>query len=117
RQMLGKKIIFDGAIAAPGSSKTNDVAPIVVERNVGGRKCGKYDDRFTAILFFRTLNDCPAQYPFGMMDAAVEAPATADPIPPLLTHASAGRKEGNSGRRDVAAGENTVEASPRQERA
>src|SRR5262249_47562910 len=114
-QVLGKKIIFDGAIAAPGSSKANDVAPIVVESNVCGRKGGKYDDRLTAILFFRALDDCSAQNPFGMMDATVEPPATADPIPALLTHGATSRKEGNGGRRDVTAGENAVEASLRQE--
>src|SRR5262249_32906531 len=115
--MLGQMIVLDRAVAASGAFEANDIAPVVVQRDVRCRKGREYHQRLAAILAFSSLDDSAAENPFRVADAAVETPTAADPISALLAHSAAGRKEGNGGGWDMAVGEDAIEPGFRQESA
>ena len=115
--MFGQKIVLDRAVAAAGAAQPGDAAPIVVERYVFCRQRREHDDRTAAIFRLGALHHRAAHEPFGMADAAVEAPAAVEPEPARLAHGTAGREKGNRRGRDVAAGEDRIEAGLRQESA
>jgi hypothetical protein len=86
-------VVLDRAVAASSAFEADDIAPVVVKSDVRGRKGGEYHEWLAAIFTFSPLNDGSAQNPFGVADAAVEAPTAADAVSALLTHTATGREK------------------------
>ena len=91
--LRGQLIVLDREVARAGAPKPDHAAPVVVQRNIGGRKGGEHHDRFPAILGFGPFDDGPAEYPFSVANAAVEAPAAVDPIALAFAHGAARREK------------------------
>ncbi len=102
-------IILNRAVAASGSSKADNIFPIVVDGDFRGRKGGEDDEWLAAILAFTSLDNGAADNPFGMPDAAVEAPSAADAVSAGFAHRATGGKEGNGRRRDMSVDKHPIE--------
>src|SRR5262249_32112768 len=96
-QLFRKLIVLDREVAGAGASEADNASPIVVDGDVLDREGGEHDDRTAAVLRLASFDNRAAEHPFGVANAAVEAPAAVDAIILPIAYRAAGGKERDCG--------------------